>query len=313
MAEYVNRDSILEVDFLNLIVIDANKTFLLNDGSKVLSTQKFEKDVMVRFLENLDPFWHTETDQLQTLSFFSDGSLFCQRKKQKFDFVNDRKVYTTYTFSGYTTEQVSDLQDKVLTFLDANRVVKEIKINKYVTKVDDSILFFDKTYLKRLQERNAILTSTDWRILPDVVDTYAGEKDRWILYRQTIRALGIKPVAEYATPLEFFKAVRSLKWPIDPKNFKDLYPDGVDVDGNVVEYLGTDTQWVERDTDSSRDLVESRLSHIIAMRQDYVKSERVVSTAVKEMMKLLKLEDFVEGGVDYNKIYTTEDLNDMAE
>ncbi len=134
MAEYVNRDSILEVDFLNLIVIDANKTFLLNDGRKVLSTEKFEKDVMVRFLENLDPFWHTETDQLQTLSFFSDGSLFCQRKKQKFDFVNDRKVYTTYTFSGYTTEQVSDLQDKVLTFLDANKVVKEIKINKYVTK-----------------------------------------------------------------------------------------------------------------------------------------------------------------------------------
>lgn len=313
MAEYVNGESVLEVDFLNSVVVDINNTTILEDGRKVISTQKFDKDFMVRFLENTDPFWHTETDQLQALSFFSDGTLFCQRKKQKFDFVNDRKVYATYTFNGYTAEQVSDLQEKVVAFLDANKVVKEIKINQYITKVDDNILFFEKTYLKRLQERNAILSSTDWRILPDVVDSYTGEKDRWILYRQTIRALGLKPVTEYATPLEFFKALRSLKWPIDPKIFRDLYPDGVNVDGDVVEYLGTDTQWVERDTDSSRDLIESRLSHIIAMRQDYTKAERTTTSAVKEMMKLLKLEDFVEGGIDYTKIYTEEDLNDMAE
>jgi hypothetical protein len=222
-------------------------------------------------------------------------------------------VYTTYTFNGYTAEQVADLKEKVLIFLDANKVVKEIEINQYVSKIDDNILFFDKTYLKRLQERNSILATTDWRILPDVVDTYAGEKDNWILYRQKIRLMGINAVEDYATPLEFFKAIRSLKWPVDPKIFRDLYPDGVNVDGDVVEYLGTDTQWVERDTDSSRDLVESRLSHIIAMRQDYIKAERKTSSAVKEMMKLLKLEDFVEGGIDYTKIYTEEDLNDMAE
>jgi hypothetical protein len=313
MAEYVNSESILEVDFLNSIVVDIDNTVVLEDGRKVISTQKFNKDFMVRFLENTDSFWHTETDQLQALSFFSDGTLFCQRKKQKFDFVNDRKVYTTYTFNGYTAEQVADLKEKVLIFLDANKVVKEIEINQYVSKIDDNILFFDKTYLKRLQERNSILATTDWRILPDVVDTYAGEKDNWILYRQKIRLMGINAVEDYATPLEFFKAIRSLKWPVDPKIFRDLYPDGVNVDGDVVEYLGTDTQWVERDTDSSRDLVESRLSHIIAMRQDYIKAERKTSSAVKEMMKLLKLEDFVEGGIDYTKIYTEEDLNDMAE
>ncbi len=49
------------------------------------------------------------------------------------------------------------------------------------------------------------------------------------------------------------------------------------------------------------------------MRQDYTKAERTTTSAVKEMMKLLQLEDFVEGGIDYTKIYTEEDLNDMAE
>tara|TARA_X000001036_G_scaffold246013_1_gene229380 strand:- start:12298 stop:13239 length:942 start_codon:yes stop_codon:yes gene_type:complete len=313
MAEYVNKSSILEIDFLNNIVVDIDRKVVLEDGRSVIATQKFDGEYATRFLNSLDDFWNTENDQLQVLSFFSDGSLFCQRKKQKFDFVNDQKVYTTYTFVGYTEDQVSELLTKVKTFIETNKLAKEIKINQYVTKIDENILFFDKTYLKRLQEKNTILSVTDWRILPDVVDSYTGEKDRWILYRQKIRNMGIKPVKEYATPLEFFKAVRTLKWPIDPKTFHDLYPDNVNTAGDVVEYLGTDDQWVERDTDSSRDLIESRLSHIIAMRQNYVKAERETTSDVKEMMKLLQLEDFVEGGIDYTKIYTEEDINDMAE
>ncbi len=314
MAEYVDKTCKLEVDFLNCMVLDTSNVITLDDGNKIPnSAQKYDKEVLTRFLESLDVFWHDEKDQLQYLSFYSDNTLFCQRKKYKYDFANGQQVYSTYTFTGFTEEQVSDLYDKVLAFIDAHAVVKEIKVNKYVTKVDENILFFEKTYLKRVGEKNAILAATDWRILPDVVDSYPGEKDRWIFYRQKVRSLVIPSLEDHPTPLDFFKAIKTLRWPMDPKNFRDLYPDGVNVDGDVVEYLATDNQWVERETDSSRDLIESRLSNIIAMRQDYAKAERTTTTAVKEMMKLLRIEDFVEGGIDYNKIYTQEELNDMAE
>ena len=48
MAEYVNSESILEVDFLNSIIVDTNNTIILEDGRKVVSTQKFNKDFMVK-------------------------------------------------------------------------------------------------------------------------------------------------------------------------------------------------------------------------------------------------------------------------
>ena len=314
MAEYVDKTCKIEVDFLNSMVLNMSNVITLDDGRMIAnSAQKYEEEVLTRFLESLDVFWHDEKDQLQYLSFFSDNTLFCQRKKYKYDFANGQQVYSTYTFTGYTEEQVSDLYNKVLNFLNAHDVAKQIKVNKYVTKLDENILFFEKTYLKRVGEKNSILAATDWRILPDVVDSYPGEKDRWIFYRQKVRSLVIPSLEDHPTSLDFFKAIKTLRWPMDPKNYRDLYPDGVNVDGDVVEYLATDNQWVERETDSSRDLIESRLSNIISMRQDYAKAERTATTAVKEMMKLLRLEDFVEGGIDYNKIYTQEELNDMAE
>ena len=39
---------------------------------------------------------------------------------------------------------------------------------------------------------------------------------------------------------------------------------------------------------------------------------KFVLNQVKEMMKLLRVEDFIEGGVDYTTIYTEEELNDLA-
>jgi len=164
-----------------------------------------------------------------------------------------------------------------------------------------------------LQERNLILSVTDWRILPDVVDKYPGEKAMWQKYRQTIRELTFKDPTEYNTPLEFFRSIKEFKWPIDPKNYWEQYPDGLDDNGNPVEYLATDDQWVERDTESSRDLIESRLYHISTMRQNYLKEERTVRSEVKKMMQELRLEDFIEGGIDYTKIYTEDELNDMVQ
>lgn len=314
MTEFVAKKCILEVDFQNRIVVDSSKRVAISENDTV-SVPGFvvNADYMERFMENFDSFWHTEADQLQALMFYDDGSLLCQRKKLKYDFASGQKVYSTYTFTGYTEEQVSTILAKIRDFLEAETLVRQLKVTRHLQKVNENLLFFEKTLLKRMQEKNHILAATDWRILPDVEDSYPGEREMWVKFRKTVRELTFKDPSEYTTPLEFFKAVKTFKWPIDPKNYWQQYPDGLDTNGNPVEYLGTDDQWVERDTESSRDLVESRLYHIATMRENYLKEEKVVRSEVKKMMQELRLEDFIEGGIDYTKLYTEDELNDMVQ
>jgi hypothetical protein len=313
MTTIYGKKSILELDLVNNILMNTKSAYILDDGNITIPKYNIGNEYIDRFMENVDSVWHTENDKLEAVAFYEDGSVFCQRKKLKYDFVSGQKAYSTYTFTGFTAEQANTLKERIITFFQATELVKELKVNQYLGKVDKEYLFFDKTYLKRLREKNNILEATDWRILPDVEDSYEGEKDLWIKYRQTIRGLIMRDPGEFATGLDFFKYIDTIKWPIDPKNYRELYPDGLNINGDPVEYLSNDSQWVERETDSSRDLIESRLANIISMRQNYISSERRANKVVKDIMKELRLEDFVEGGIDYTKIYTEEDIEEMTE
>ena len=308
------KKPLLEVDFQNRFILDSSKLVVLPDGRAISPSMDVDKDMLDRFLESMDSFWHTSNDQLQALIFYSNNDLFCQRKKLKYDFASGQQVYSTYTFTGYTEQQITDLFNKINTFIDAQKTTKILKVERSLQKIDEQLLFFEKTYLKRIQEKNTILAACDWRVLDDVVDTYEGEKDMWRAYRQKLREISFKDPTEYQTPLEFFRAIKTFKFPVDPKTYREMYPDGLDESGNPAPaYLESDDQWVERDTESSRDLVESRLSHITSMRQGYLESRRVVAAEVKAMMKELRLEDFVDAGIDYTKIYTEDEINDLVQ
>ena len=175
-------------------------------------------------------------------------------------------------------------------------------------------MFFEHTYLKRLDEKRTMLAVCDWRILPDITDSYAGEKNMWIKYREELRKLLVKGPDDYATPLAFFRDIKTLKWPIDPKVYFEKYPNGQDAGGNAVEYLKADdnTQWVERELDASKDVLTNKLINIDQLRQRYIDSTRVVKQEVQDMMKMIKIEEVIEGGVDYTTMYTEEEMNDLA-
>ena len=81
--------------------------------------------------------------------------------------------------------------------------------------------------------------------------------------------------------LALFKALTNLKWPIDPSIFRRAFPDGVDQDGNPVEYLGTDDQWTKRDIDASKDYTSDRLTSVIEWRDRSTNAKRNVAQAFR--------------------------------
>jgi hypothetical protein len=310
------RSVVLEIDLLNSVILDANAILELKDGNLINQPIKILPDVMERFRnEIVGDVFHTDTvDELEHVLFYSDDTALIQRRKFKYDFATDQSTSVQYIFNGATTDQIVALRKRVVDLIDASAIVRQEQIRDKITKISEEQLFYDANMNKRLMERTAMLKGSDWRILPDIEDKYEGQKEQWKLWRKTLRSMDAF-TKTYDDTLDFFKAIKSIKWPIDPSIYKIAYPDNVDPNGNAIEYNldpNDPRLWTERDIDASKDYVNDRLTTVIEWRDRSMNSKRVVSDEIQDLMKLMRVEDFVEHGIDYSTFYSEEDLNDMA-
>ena len=308
---------IMEIDVPNSLIIDSTHVLNLPDGNKISQPVKILPEIMERFKnEVVGDTFHTDTvDELEHVLFYSDDTALIQRRKYKYDFATDQSTSVQYIFNGATTDQIKELRGRVVDLISASHVVRERQIRDKITKISEEQMFYDATMNKRQVERTAMLKGSDWRVLPDIEDSYEGEKDRWIAWRKALRSMDAFN-KKYDDPLDFFKAIKGIKWPIDPSVYKMAYPDDVDPSGNAIEYnldLVDDARlWTERDIDASKDYVNDRLTTVIEWRDRSTNAKRAVARGVQDLMKLMRVEDFVEHGIDYSTFYDEEDLNDMA-
>lgn len=307
---------ILEIDVLNSLIIDSTHVLNLPNGNTINQPIKILPDIMERFKnEVVGDTFHTDTvDELEHVLFYSDDTALIQRRKFKYDFATDQSTSVQYIFNGATTDQIKELRQRVLDLTAASHVVRERRIRDKITKISEEQMFYDATMNKRLVERTAMLKGSDWRVLPDIEDSYEGEKEMWKKWRKALRSMDAF-TKKYDDPLDLFKAIKAIKWPIDPSIYRIAYPDNVDPAGNAIEYnLDIDDArlWTERDVDASKDYVNDRLTTIIEWRDRSTNAKRAVAQGVQDLMKLMRVEDFVEHGIDYSTFYDEEDLNDMA-
>jgi hypothetical protein len=290
------RTPIVEADFLNKILVQTGGA-IYEAGQKVPASRvNIPDEISERFLtEQVDPFWHNENDRLEYFVVYNDGTYYCQRKRVRYDFESKSNYWSTYNFSGASKDQVESLKNKVIDFVSALREYKSVEYQGVIDKIDQEVIFFDQRWLKKFREKQMMLAASDWRVLPDVEDSYPGEKDMWIKWRATMRTETVKKPQEFENNLEFLKYLYDHKWPIDPKKYKEAYPNG------EVEYLSTDDQWVGYDTEASTDFVDSRLINILNTSTVYREKVVDIKKSVYNLIKELRLEDFAEFNYDqYN-------------
>ena len=310
------RSVVLEIDLLNSVITDVGANLEIGDGNIINQPFKILPDVMERFkTEIVGDVFHTDTvDELEHILFYSDDTALIQRRKFKYDFATDQSTSVQYIFNGATTDQIVALRKRVDDLVDASAIVRQEQIRDKITKISEEQLFYDANMNKRLKERTAMLKGSDWRILPDIEDKYEGQKEQWKLWRKTLRSMDAF-TKTYDDNLALFKAIKGIKWPIDPSVYRIAYPDNVDPAGNAIEYnLDIDDArlWTERDVDASKDYVNDRLTTIIEWRDRSTNAKRAVAQGVQDLMKLMRVEDFVDNGIDYSTFYSEEDLDDMV-
>lgn len=132
-----------------------------------------------------DEWWH-EKDPIVYFTYYDDGSYFCEREKQIYDYITKDYVKRVYEFNILSNEEAKQIYLKFANFFETVRInqlkeQKEILRKKIETDFDYILFDFINT-------RNKLLSDSDWSQLPDVISIMnQNEHDMWIKYRQYLR------------------------------------------------------------------------------------------------------------------------------
>jgi hypothetical protein len=272
----------ITIDFINKHIMELPN----EEVSIARHVKKLDDALLGKFFEATDSFWHTENDQLQYFSYRGNGTYLCQRRKLKYDFVNKVNYWHTYNFLDAPVEKVYELCDKIEALCFINDDLKKYNSLEQIAEISQEAIYYERKYLKKLAEKNALLSASDWRVLPDVVDSFPGEKEMWMKWRDTLRNELIKRPEQFDTALEYFKYIYNLKYPVDPKIFFQMYPEGKDEEENIVEYLATSDQWVKYESEASSDLITANavrlLNYTDGFRESSLRVKKSIMDALKE-------------------------------
>lgn len=315
----MQRYPLVQLDLLNDTVAIPKSIGLSGDpdidfGDPNIMGDKFvqreiDPELKAVLMEKIGEFWNTDVDRLEAFAYYSDGAYLCQRRRQKYDFNRESNYWLDYQFQGATTEQAREL---ALLIEATFTIQQKAKVEKSFAKMDKRLKehnFFESKYLKRTREKNLLLSATDWRVLPDIEDSYPGEKDRWIAWRAKIRSIPVPDSAVYENPLAFAKALYGMTYPIDPKNYRKLYPNDMLEDGvtPAPAFMDPDdeNQWTKYDDDASSDFFNTRLiNHLIQAKQR--NSAKVqVRKEVLDIIKTFAIEDIYD---EFDGSYFVEQL-----
>ena len=171
-------------------------------------------------IEKTPPLWWNEHDPVMFFTYYDDGSYFCERKKQVYDFKNKITIQRIYEFIEPSNKDAKIWFDIFVEVLESIRL-EQLRSSK--EEVREKVLEEGKVLLTSLLSyRNKGLKESDWTQLPDVsLSDY--EKELWKKYRQSLRDI----TEDYNWYTNNFFLV---DFPINPYEYLELHD-------KEVEYL----------------------------------------------------------------------------
>ena len=286
----------MQLDLINNTILQApNSATTLSDfNTASLQTLVFEEELKTKFFEMIGNFWHTEEDTLDFFSYYNDGTYMAQRKRQKYDFQSESLYWSEYQFKSSTPEQATQVYNTALAlFAVAAKRKTDLALQK-TEALDKEINFFESKWIKRSREKQMMLNASDWRVLPDIEDSYEGEKAQWIAWRAKIRSIAVPTPEQYDDKLAFAQTLYNQVYPIDPKNYRTLYPNGMLEDGvtPAPAFMDPDDadQWTNYDDDASSDFLDSRMINKLMYAKQRASGSKRVKREVLDIIKLMQVE-----------------------
>lgn len=310
---FVDRKPLIEVDFVNGYFVKPQDAVFSDTEGNVPAFKKYTipDSILEKLFTKLDTFWHTDKDKIEYFQYYSDGNYFCQRSKKKVDFNTESTYWNQYQFDSATKDQALEFYDFLFGVFAVINEIKNLKVEAKVNEVDKEVLFYEQRFYKIKRQKESMLLSSDWRILPDVEDSYEGEKDRWIAWRRWLRNNSTPaPWDEQfeGSGLAYFKYTYELKFPVDPKVYRKLYPNEMLDDGVTPAPAFMDendpNQWVKHDSEASSDFFTGTEQNMYNLAGRGYAPNRLVTQQLLDLMHELDVESVIP--VDWDRYVLNE-------
>jgi len=193
-------------------------------------------------LEYLPDEWTNENDRIILFAVHQNGKVILEKEKLKYNFETKETYWVNYSYKNFTQENAKELFEALKAAVFVHNTNEEIKQYEQLVSIARKQEFLDSMYLDILSTSERMLRETDWRILPDAPESFPGEKDLWIKWREFVRNSPKKP-EDFEEEIDFLIYKEDFKWPINPEEYKLQYPNN---DGS--NYLETPDQFVPYET-----------------------------------------------------------------
>lgn len=276
-SDLIIRDILIEVNFQDKLVVK-------NSRSAVAINDDAWNEVVI---PELTPNWHDAgKDELEFFLYYSDGTYLCQKKRLKVDFTTGSKYWKTYQYADATSEEAERVYNMFDGFSKIQKFERRTKWIEESKKLFDRQLYYESKWRKIRMQINSMLLYSDWRMLADYQEEFAGEQELWKIWRQRLRGL-LPDLETFENNYEAFKYVSLLKYPVDPNVYRELYPEGKSESGEDVAYLTTEDQYVKLDFQASTDFVAANIENISDFVNNHVQEEIYVTKKVYDMLNEL--------------------------
>jgi len=158
------------------------QNYIIYRGDKI-NLSDSDREELVNLLPE---YWHTDKDKLTHFVISADGSYYCERIREFYNFATKQAEERIYEFDTASVENVESIRDIIFSFYESRKLKNITDLQKHFVERLQNFNFF-KSHL--LGMRQAFLKESDYMFLSDYPHPDEETKQKWGLFRQELRDL----------------------------------------------------------------------------------------------------------------------------
>ena len=244
-------------------------------------------------LTNIPSELSDDKDRIVVFGIYDDGSYTMFKEKMKYDFATKQAKWVKYEETNVTTEEAKEIFNVIKSAVFVQQTIEVEARNNAVLEILKKDEYIDDLYNQTIEKRDDFLRTSDYRVLPDYPEIFAGEKELWIKWRDELRNC-VKLIEEFEDELDYLIYIQEFKWPIDPLVYYSKYP------SNEVEYLSSDDQYdtmPEKVSTSLQTLIRRNTTTFI--NQQKLRNEQGIPVE-KQIYDIIKKYNLSQDLLDFN-------------
>lgn len=291
-----DNPTILEYDALHKFVI-------VRVSSKIKQSEyqacQLSSQVNTNLMEGLPDKFSNRNDRIVLFYIRKDGTYKLTKEKLKYDFKSKESTWVKYDYDSLTLEEAKELFDAIKASVWLQDAINIEKATQSTIELAKKDVYLDRMYVEKLNYRNKILRDSDWRILDDAPQSFDGERDLWIKWRDTLREI-VKAPSEFENEMEYLIYNEEFRWPYNPEQYHNIDPE------HNEEYLSSDAHWsVSKNVDMNQDKMEELTAKVNEYISRVKHREETGMPVTTQMMRVLEKYKLLEN-IDDLKLVEAE-------